>query len=74
MYQLILVACGALVWEAAATGGVATLGFRSRVETCEKPSAASLAPGGATCEACGMAIGVEAERATSMVPSYVLNA
>jgi len=63
-----------VVWAAAAAGIVAALGFRSRVETCEKPSAASLAPGGATCEACGMAIGVEAERATSMVPSYVLNA
>ena len=37
-----------VVWGAAVAGGVAALGFRSRVEICEKPSAASLAPGGAT--------------------------
>ena len=32
----------------AVPAGVAAPGFRSRVEICEKPSAASLAPGGAT--------------------------
>ena len=34
--------------SARSPGVVAALGFRSRVEICEKPSAASLAPGGAT--------------------------
>ena len=62
-----------VVWGAAGAAGVAALGFRSRVETCEKPSAASLAPGGATPAARGMAIGVVGERATSMVASMVLN-
>ena len=62
-----------VVCGAALAAGVAALGFRSRVEICEKPPAASLAPGGATsaarvCE--GMA---RFERATSMVAAMVLN-
>ena len=62
-----------VVWAAPAPGVVAVPGFRSRVEICEKPSAASLAPAGQPAPACGMAIGVVAERATSMVAAMVLN-
>ena len=62
-----------VVWGAAVAGGVAALGFRSRVEICEKPSAASLAPAGQPAQAStndGFAI---FERATSMVAELVRN-
>jgi len=62
-----------VVWAAAASAGGALALIDSTLETCEKPPAASLAPGGQPPLASineGLAI---FERATSMVAAMVLN-